>query len=215
VHPAGEKPQSSSQPIHDVQMMTVAQGCLAVERLSSMMTGFFAFAALMMATLGVYGLVAYSVRQRTVEIGTRIALGAAGRDLIGLVVGNALKVAGVGIAVGIAAAAAIWLLMFAFGVHEIAVRAFVYAAGIVAVVAGCASFFPAWRATLASPMVAIRNEPGSMWRSTRKHLKELLRRVAHLPADQMSSRIAGEVKSWIGDAPQHDDLTCVVMKVAS
>jgi predicted permease len=177
---------SSSQPIHDVQMMTdVAQGSLAVERLSSMMTGFFAFAALLMTTLGVYGLVAYSVRQRTVEIGTRMALGAVGRDLIGLVVGNGLKIAGVGVAVGLAAAAAAtWVLMSSFGVHEFAVRAFVYAAGIVAVVAGCASFFPAWRATLLSPMVAIRNEPRSMWRSTRRHLARAAHEASRLFTDE-------------------------------
>ncbi len=48
-----------------------------------------------------------------------------------------------------------------------------------------------------------------------ERLKELLRQVTHLPADQMSSRIAEEVKSWIRDAPQYDDLTFIVMKVES
>jgi putative ABC transport system permease protein len=68
---------ASNQPIHDIEMMTdVAQGSLALQRVSSLMTGFFALAALLMATLGIYGVVSSSVRQRTVELGTRMALGA-------------------------------------------------------------------------------------------------------------------------------------------
>ena len=160
---------ASNQPIHDIQAMTdVAQGSLALQRVSSLMTGFFALAALLMATLGIYGVVSYSVRQRTVELGTRMALGAVGRDLLTLVVGGGLKMAIFGIGLGIVVgAAATWGLMVSLGVHELALRAFVYSTAIVATVAVSASFFPAWRATLLNPMVAIRNEPGSLWRRSR------------------------------------------------
>jgi serine phosphatase RsbU (regulator of sigma subunit) len=133
---------------------------------SSLLTGFFALAALLMATLGVYGAVAYSVRNRTVEIGTRMALGAVRGDLLRLIVGGGLKMALYGIALGgIAAAAATWLLLHSYGVQAVNVLPFVYSTGLVAGVVSLASFVPAWRATLLSPMVAIRNEPGSMWQS--------------------------------------------------
>ena len=61
---------------------------------------FFGLAALLMATLGIYGVVSYFVRQRTVELGTRMALGAVNRDLVALVLGGGLKLALAGVAVG-------------------------------------------------------------------------------------------------------------------
>jgi len=155
----------AAQPIHDVQSMRdVVSGSLSLERVSSLLTGFFALAALLMATLGVYGVVAYSVRHRTVEIGTRMALGAVRADLLALVIGGGLKMALYGLALGgVAAACVTWLLTHAYGVHDVDPRAFVYSIALVAGVVALACFVPAWRATLLSPMVAIRNEPGSMW----------------------------------------------------
>ena len=81
-------------PIHDIATMNgVIQESLALERVGSFMTTCFALAALLLATLGVYGVVSFSGRQRTVEIGTRMALGAARRDVLALVVGGGLKMA--------------------------------------------------------------------------------------------------------------------------
>jgi len=117
-------------------------------------------------TLGVYGVVAYSVRHRTVEIGTRMALGALRRDLLTLVIGGGLKMALYGVVLGgIAAVVATWLLLHSYRVQHVNALSFVYSTALVAGVVALASFIPAWRATLLSPMVAIRNEPGSMWQT--------------------------------------------------
>jgi predicted permease len=163
------------QPIHEVKMMSeIVQASVALKRLASYVMVFFAFAAVLMAAIGAYGVVSYSVRQRTVEMGTRMALGAVSRDLLYLVVGSGLKMAAYGVAIGgLASMAAVWLLVSQFEIQagnggEGRIQTpgflpFVLSAAIVAIIAMAASFFPAWRATLLSPMVAIRNEPGSMW----------------------------------------------------
>ena len=77
--------------VHDERlMMDVVRDSLQLERVTSLVMTFFGFAALLMATLGIYGVVSYGVRQRTVELGTRMALGAVGRDLMKMVVGGGL-----------------------------------------------------------------------------------------------------------------------------
>src|SRR5204863_223953 len=81
-------------------MNDVVRDTLQLERLSSLLMTFFGLAALLMATLGVYGVVSYFVRQRTVELGTRMALGAVNRDLVALVLGGGLKLSLAGIAAG-------------------------------------------------------------------------------------------------------------------
>jgi serine phosphatase RsbU (regulator of sigma subunit) len=153
------------QPIHEVKMMSeIVQDSVALKRLASYVMVFFAFAAVLMATIGAYGVVSYSVGQRTVEIGTRMALGAVSRDLLYLVVGSGLKMAAYGVAIGgIASIAAVWLLARELEFQNPGFLPFVLSAAIVAIIAMASSFFPAWRATLLSPMVAIRNEPGSVW----------------------------------------------------
>jgi serine phosphatase RsbU (regulator of sigma subunit) len=144
------------------------------------LTTFFALAALLMATLGIYGVVSYSVRQDSVELGTRMALGALDRELVGTVVASGLKMAAIGIGIGALAAIGSTSLLFrVFDVERIGMVPFIASAAIVAVVAFAASFVPAWRVTALSPMVAIRNEPGAMWRSTRTGVVEALRGVSH------------------------------------
>lgn len=166
----------AAQPIHSLETMKeVVADSLSLQRVGSFMTGFFALAALLLATLGVYGVVAYSVRQRTVEIGTRMALGAERSDLLHLVIGGGIRMAVYGIVTGgIAVVAAVWLLMKALAIHHLDPRSFFYSTALMAGVAGLASFFPAWRATLLSPLVAIRNEPGSMWQSTKEGLRQVI-----------------------------------------
>jgi ABC-type antimicrobial peptide transport system permease subunit len=148
-----------SLPIHDTTMMAdVVEGSIALERVGSLMTGFFALAALLLATLGVYALVSYSVRQRTVEIGTRMALGAEPRSVFAMVIGGGLRMAAAGIAAGAAAVgAAVWLLSRSFDLHDVGWVPFAIAIAITAGVAAAASWFPAWRATRLSPLAAMRD----------------------------------------------------------
>jgi serine phosphatase RsbU (regulator of sigma subunit) len=96
-----------------------------------------------------------------------MALGAVRGDLLRLVVGGGLKMPLYGVVPGgVAAAGATWLLLHSDRVQSVNPLSFVYSTLLVAGVVALASFIPAWRATLLSPMVAIRNEPGSMWQRT-------------------------------------------------
>ncbi len=169
-----------SQPIHDVKTMNeIAEASLSLERVSSFMTAFFAIAALLMTALGVYGVVSYSVRQRTVEIGTRMALGAVGRDVLSLVVGGGVKMAAYGLTFGVVmAVTAAWLLVRVFEFHDVGFLPFAASTAIVTAIAMGASFVPAWRATLLSPMVAIRNEPESLWQSAYLRFREAMQGAA-------------------------------------
>jgi putative ABC transport system permease protein len=168
------------QAVYNVASMNeLVHDSLSLQRVGSFMVTFFAVAALVMATLGIYGVVAYSVRQRTIEIGTRMALGAIGRDVLSLVLGGGMRMAALGVALGGAATvAAAWLLIRSFEIHDAGVLPFVSSTAIVAAIAMAASFFPAWRATLLSPMVAIRNQPDSMWESTRQSFFQAFRGIS-------------------------------------
>jgi len=166
---------NSGQPIHEVKMMSeIVRDSVVLKRVASYVMTFFALAALLMASIGTYGVVSYGVRQRTVELGTRMALGAVSRDLLALVVGSGLKMAAYGAAIGaVASMAVVWLVLRQFGIHNPGVLPFVLSAMTIALVAMAASFFPAWGATLLSPMVAIRNRPGSMWETARRGIGQL------------------------------------------
>jgi predicted permease len=149
-----------SQPIYNIHTMRQIEGeSLTFQRIDSIVVGFFACAALLMTSLGVYGVTSYSVRQRTVELGTRMALGATGPDLLRLILGSGLRMAGWGVAFGaIAVTFATWLVVRFFHLHDIGALPYAWSVAIVGLVAIFASLFPAWRATLLSPMVAIRDD---------------------------------------------------------
>jgi len=168
------------QPITEVAtMQEVIERTMTLERLSSVITTFFAAAALLLAMLGIYGVVSYSVRQRTVEIGTRMALGARASGILAAVVGGGLRMAAFGIAAGGAASiGATYYLsrIFKFGPLETA--PFLYSTTTVAAMAFAASVLPGWRAALLSPMVAIRNEPEPMWKATRLKLRRAMRKLS-------------------------------------
>ena len=170
-----------SQAFYDAQPMPeIVLDSMATERLQSFLTTFFASAALLLAALGVYGVVSYSVRQRTVEIGTRMALGAVGRDVLGLVLGDGLKMAAYGIAIGgVVVIAAVFLLKTAiFGIRIDDPVPFLYSMAIVAGCTALACLFPGWRATLVTPMAAIRDDSGSIWRNARSGAWRFARRVS-------------------------------------
>ena len=160
---------------HLLAMTSLIASSVTLERVASLMTAFFAGAALLLATLGVYGVVAYAVRQRTVEIGTRMALGATSRQVLALVVRDGLTLAAVAVAVGTAVAImAAGYARSALGVGELGPAPFFYATAIVAALVLTATSLPAARASMLSPMVAIRNDPGSMWEATRRQVRRML-----------------------------------------
>ena len=146
-------------PVHQAATMReVIRQTITLERSASFLTAFFAGAALLMAMLGVYGVVTYSIRQRTVEIGVRMALGATWRDVLSLIVGNGLRMAAYGVAMGgsLAVAGAFYLDRV-FQIGDVGPAPFLYSTAVVAGVAFTASLLPAWRAALVSPLLAMRN----------------------------------------------------------
>lgn len=147
-------PMGDVRPMHDVVGDT-----LQLDRLSSLVMTFFGLAALLMATLGIFGVVSYFVRQRTVELGTRMALGAVNRDLVALVLGGGLKLSLAGVLVGsIGIAGGVWLLVRYLEVASVGWLPFAASTAVVALVSAGAASVPAWRTTLISPMVAMRDQ---------------------------------------------------------
>jgi putative ABC transport system permease protein len=149
-----------TQPIYGVTTMReVAYESLALERVGSLMMTGFALAALLMAILGVYGVISYTVRQNRVEIGVRMALGAVHRDVLFLFLGSGLKMAAYGVAIGaLGVMASAWLIVRVLRIDDLGWLPFVTSTLVVTGIALVASFVPAWRATLVTPMVAIRND---------------------------------------------------------
>jgi putative ABC transport system permease protein len=135
-------------------------GTIARPRFNATMLSLFAALGLLLASIGIYGVLSYSVAQRTHEMGIRMALGADPRDVLRLVVRDGLKVAVVGIAIGIAVAlpATRTLEALLYGVDARDVTVFALVAAALACVAFAASYIPARRATLVNPLIALRPE---------------------------------------------------------
>jgi len=120
----------------------------------------FGLIALILASIGVYGVLSYSVSQRTQEIGVRMALGAGRPDVLRLVVGQGLKLAGAGIVIGIAGAALVTpaIKTILYNVTPTDPLSFVGVAVFLMAVSATASYLPARRAMAVDPIVAIRND---------------------------------------------------------
>lgn len=133
---------------------------LARQRFSSTMLGAFALFALVLAAIGLYGVMSHLVTQGTHDIGVLVALGARPGNIIGLVVRQGMQLTGIGIVLGLAGAAALTRVMTSllFGVSSTDALTFAAVPTILAAVAFAATVIPAWRATRVDPMVALREE---------------------------------------------------------
>src|SRR5262245_18891305 len=149
----------ADQPIYGVKTLTQLRSeSIAPQRLNLMLLGLFAAVALALAVVGIYGVMSYEVEQRTNEIGLRVALGAQTRDVLRLVVGQAMKLALVGVAMGLMGAVALTRLManLLFGVGATDPVTFTSVALLLTFVALLACWLPARRAAMVDPMVALR-----------------------------------------------------------
>src|SRR4030095_4282493 len=120
----------------------------------------FSIAALLLAATGIYGVVSYSVTQRAPEIGIRLALGAAKRNVFRLILGQGLKLVLVGVVLGAAGAFGITRVIrtMLFGITPPDIFTFTFVSGLLVVVALIACSVPAHRATRVDPLIALRNE---------------------------------------------------------
>jgi putative ABC transport system permease protein len=124
------------------------------------MFSIFGVIALLLASIGVYGVLAYAVSQRTQEIGVRMALGASRQDVFTLIVSQGARLAGAGILCGVIGAAAITRIVTSllYNVSATDPFSFIGTAGFLSIVALIASYVPARRATSVDPIVALRAE---------------------------------------------------------
>lgn len=152
---------NKEQPLTNVKTLEqIKSESMAGDRLRSMLLGVFAGIALLLSAVGIYGVISYSVAQRTGEIGIRAALGASRIDVLGLVLGRGIWMTGAGLAVGFAGALALTRLLatLLFGVGPWDPFTMVVVCGMLASVGLLACYLPARRAAQVDPAVALRYE---------------------------------------------------------
>jgi predicted permease len=141
-------------------MEQVLADATARHNFNMQLLGIFASVAMVLAAVGIYGLMAYAVQQRTQEIGIRMALGAGRGDLLRLMLGQGALLAGIGVLIGVAGAFGLTRLMtrLLYGVQPTDVATFVTVAVLLSAVALGSTYLPARRATKVDPLVALRYE---------------------------------------------------------
>jgi putative ABC transport system permease protein len=141
-------------------MTDVVRDTVAPRRFNTLVLTLFAGIAMTLAALGIYGVMAYSVAQRTHELGIRMALGAQKSDVLGLIVRKGVILTLIGVAIGLAIALALTRLMttLLFGVAPTDATTFVAVSVLLIFVALLACYIPARRATKLDPLVALRYE---------------------------------------------------------
>jgi len=147
------------QTVADIDTMDhIVAEAVARQRFSMLLLGLFAALALLLASIGIYGVMSYSVAQRTREIGIRIALGARRIDVLQMTVKQALKLVGVGMMIGLAAAILLTrvLASLLFGISATDPITFIGISVVLLAVAILASYVPALRATKVDPITALR-----------------------------------------------------------
>jgi len=152
---------NKDQPVFNVRSMEQILGqSLAPRRFSMLLLAVFAVAALALASLGIYGLVSYAVAQRTREIGVRMALGARSGDVLRLVMGQGMKLALAGVALGLVASVALTrtIKSLLFGVSTIDPVTFAALPLLVMLIGMLACWIPARRATRVDPLIALKYE---------------------------------------------------------
>ena len=150
---------NSAQPLDDVKSMDqLVSASNAAPRFQTFLLGIFGALGLLLALVGIYGVISYSVTQRTREIGIRMALGAEPSQVMRLILGHGLKLAFVGVAIGIAASFALTRLMSSllFGVSATDPVTFASVAILLLVVSLGACYVPARRAMMVDPRIALR-----------------------------------------------------------
>ncbi len=152
---------NSEQVLYTPQTMDeIISSTLAPRRFSMILLGVFAGLALVLSSVGIYGVISYLVGQRTREIGIRVALGARRADVLRLVLGHSVKMALIGVAIGLLASLGLTRLMvnMLYGVSPVDPLTFLGVAVILTAVALAACYIPARRAMRVDPMVALRYE---------------------------------------------------------
>jgi predicted permease len=132
----------------------------AQSRFNAMLLAVFAFVALSLAALGVYGVTSFSVKQRTQEMGIRLALGATASDINRLIMGQGARLAAIGLSIGLTATFALSgvIKSLLYGISTTDPITFLSATGVLVGIVLAACYFPARRATRVDPVIALRNE---------------------------------------------------------
>jgi ABC-type antimicrobial peptide transport system permease subunit len=152
---------NGEQVIYEPQTMDdIISGTLAARRFSTILLGVFAALALLLSSIGIYGVISYLVGERTREIGLRMALGASRIGVLRMILSQGARLAAIGVVIGLAASIALtqWMGSMIYGVSATDPLTFIGVAVILTLDALAACYIPARRAMRVDPVVALRYE---------------------------------------------------------